>query len=90
VAFNVVKIQPIAWDDEAFANLVLPDFTKDLVRGLVESQSSERFKFDDFIEGKGRGIVICLAGGPGVGKTMSAEASTERTVYLILVTGSYH
>ncbi|KAH7106123.1 P-loop containing nucleoside triphosphate hydrolase protein [Auriculariales sp. MPI-PUGE-AT-0066] len=85
LTFNVEQVRQIKWNDEAFANLVLPEFTKDLMRGLVESQSST-FQFDDFIEGKGRGIVICLAGSPGVGKTMSAESVSEhlrRPLYIV-------
>ena len=33
--------------------------------------------FDDFIRGKGQGLVINLFGPPGVGKTLSAEATSE-------------
>lgn len=35
------------------------------------------FRFDDVIEGKGRGIIILLCGPPGVGKTLTAESVAE-------------
>lgn len=43
-------------------------------------------KFDDFIAGKGQGLVACLHGPPGSGKTMTAESVAEYTkspLYLI-------
>ncbi|KAH6725065.1 P-loop containing nucleoside triphosphate hydrolase protein [Leptodontidium sp. MPI-SDFR-AT-0119] len=35
------------------------------------------FTFDDFVIGKGRGIVILLDGPPGIGKTLTAESVAE-------------
>ncbi|EJD48209.1 P-loop containing nucleoside triphosphate hydrolase protein [Auricularia subglabra TFB-10046 SS5] len=84
--FNVVHVTAIKWNDEAFARLVLPRAQKDLIKGLVEAQAARGFEFDDFIEGKGRGLVINLFGPPGVGKTMSAEAVSEhlrRPLYMV-------
>jgi len=78
VEFNVEKIQPIEWNDEAFANLVLPSDRKMLLQSLVEAHNAELSGFDDFIKGKGRGLVVNLFGPPGVGKTLSAEATSER------------
>jgi len=42
--------------------------------------------FDDIIQGKGQGIIILLHGEPGVGKTLTAEATAEemeRPLYTI-------
>ena len=75
----------IVWNEEAFANLVLPDGRKTLLRSLVEAHNAE-LGFDDFVKGKGHGLVINLFGPPGVGKTLSAEATSEhvrRPLYLI-------
>ena len=72
------------WNDEAFENLVLPDDRKDLLKSLVESHNESGF--DDFVEGKGHGLVINLFGPPGVGKTLSAEATSEhvrRPLYIV-------
>lgn len=33
--------------------------------------------FDDIISGKGKGIIMLLSGGPGIGKTLTAEAVAE-------------
>ena len=74
--FNIEHVQPIAWNDEAFANLVLPEDHKVLLRTLVEAHDAET-GFDDFIEGKGHGLVINLFGNPGTGKSLTAEAMSE-------------
>lgn len=75
------KIRPIEWNEEAFANLVLPSDRKMLLQSLVEAHNAELSGFDDFIKGKGRGLVVNLFGPPGVGKTLSAEATSEREVH---------
>ncbi|EMD36703.1 hypothetical protein CERSUDRAFT_114643 [Gelatoporia subvermispora B] len=83
--FNVKHVQPITWNDEAFANLVLPPGRKALLQSLVEAHNSD-LGFDDFVQGKGHGLVINLYGPPGVGKTLSAEATSEhvrRPLYVV-------
>ncbi|KAJ8473066.1 hypothetical protein ONZ51_g8110 [Trametes cubensis] len=74
--FNIEKVQPIVWNNEAFANLVLPADRKLSLQSLVEAHNSD-LVFDDFVQNKGRGLVINLFGPPGVGKTLSAEATSE-------------
>lgn len=76
--FNVEKVHPVIWNEEAFANLVLPADRKMLLQSLVEAHNVELNGFDDFIRGKGRGLIAALYGPPGVGKTLSAEATSER------------
>ncbi|RDB27185.1 ATPase family AAA domain-containing protein 3B [Hypsizygus marmoreus] len=83
--FDVEKIQDVDWNEDAFANLVLPPHRKHLLQSLVEAHHQE-VGFDDFIKGKGHGLVVNLFGPPGVGKTFSAEATSEhvkRPLYLI-------
>ncbi|KAH9914120.1 P-loop containing nucleoside triphosphate hydrolase protein, partial [Fomitopsis serialis] len=83
--FNVEKVQPIEWSNEPFTNLVLSGNRRDLLRSLVEAHNSN-LNFDDFVKGKGQGLVINLFGPPGVGKTLSAEATSEhlrRPLYMI-------
>ncbi|KAJ7732862.1 P-loop containing nucleoside triphosphate hydrolase protein [Mycena metata] len=83
--FDVTKIMPVKWNPDAFANLVLPSSRKMLLRSLVEAHSVE-VDFDDFVKGKGAGLVVNLFGPPGVGKTLSAEATSEhlkRPLYVL-------
>ncbi|KIK53847.1 hypothetical protein GYMLUDRAFT_178329 [Collybiopsis luxurians FD-317 M1] len=83
--FDVERISDVQWNQDAFANLVLPEDRKQLLRSLVEAHH-RKLGFDDFIKGKGQGLVINLFGPPGVGKTFSAEATSEHVrqpLYLI-------
>jgi len=84
--FNVEKISPVEWNSDAFSNLVLPQDRKNLLRSLVEAHHKE-LGFDDFIKGKGQGLVVSLFGPPGVGKTFSAEATSEHVKRPLLVVG---
>jgi AAA+ superfamily predicted ATPase len=82
---NIKNISEIVYNDRVFDQLVLPDSQKDLVRVLVENHSKGA-DFDDFVEGKGKGLVSVLHGPPGVGKTMTAEAVAEftrRPLYIV-------
>lgn len=81
------SVEPIDWNDEPFNNLVLGGNQKALVKALVEAhydidstsgRSLSYARFDDFVQGKGQGLVINLYGNPGVGKTLTAEAMSER------------
>ena len=76
LAVNHVK--PIVWND-SFSNLVLPHQEKDLLLAFAQSKiKSSEIYFDDFVDGKGRGIIILLSGSPGVGKTLTAESIAEK------------
>ncbi|KAH8808670.1 P-loop containing nucleoside triphosphate hydrolase protein [Xylogone sp. PMI_703] len=75
---NISNIDDKIFDQDVFSRLVLPGPTKQLIRVLVENHSKGR-NFDDFIKGKGQGLVLLLHGPPGVGKTMTAEAVAEYT-----------
>ncbi|OSC99323.1 P-loop containing nucleoside triphosphate hydrolase protein [Trametes coccinea BRFM310] len=83
---NVQHVQPIVWNEEAFDNLVLADDRKHLLRSLVDAHSVD-LGFDDFVQGKGQGLIINLFGPPGVGKTLSAEATSERVHRPLYVVG---
>jgi hypothetical protein len=59
VEFNIDLVEPIVWNDTAFANLVLPAEKKAPIQALVEAHNAkDRVGFDDFIIGKGQGLVI--------------------------------
>ncbi|KAJ6261037.1 hypothetical protein Dda_3702 [Drechslerella dactyloides] len=79
VQLFVEFIQPVSWNIKSFDQLVLPTSQKHLVKALVESHQNSNSNFDDFIAGKGRGLICCLHGSPGCGKTMTAESVAEFT-----------
>jgi hypothetical protein len=87
VEFDVTKVAAVDWNDDAFANLVLPGDRKTLLRSLVDAHHAE-VGFDDFVKGKGAGLVVNLFGPPGVGKTFSAEATSEHVKRPLYVVGA--
>ncbi len=77
--FNVDLIQPVDFNDDAFDQLVIDPQSKSLISSLVRVHENESLHFDDFIKGKGRGMVFLLHGEPGVGKTLAAGKYHDRT-----------
>ncbi|KAI1612952.1 AAA family ATPase [Exophiala viscosa] len=75
--FYVDQIEPIKFAENAFTSLVIPSQEKQLIRAFVQSQVKFKDDFDDVIAGKGRGMIMLLAGPPGVGKTLTAESVAE-------------
>lgn len=82
VEFIVERVERFEWNDEAFEQLVIPAKHKQVLKTLVESHSAgSSRKFDDFVAGKGHGLVINLFGNPGTGKSLTAEAMSECTCF---------
>ncbi|KAK3367636.1 hypothetical protein B0H63DRAFT_489537 [Podospora didyma] len=73
---QVDLIQDVTWNKEAFEHLVTDEDTKDLIQALVTSKL-ETEQSTDLIQGKGNGLIILLHGGPGTGKTFTAESVAE-------------
>lgn len=70
--YLVNGIREISWDKYLFDSLQMDGKRKDLIRSLVDEHRNGRSSFDDFISGKGKGLVFLLDGPPGSGKTMTA------------------
>ncbi|KAI1131336.1 AAA family ATPase [Nemania abortiva] len=69
-------IQPVTWNKTAFERLVLESSKKELIKALVHIHMSNS-ESADIIEGKGNGLIVLLHGGPGTGKTLTAESVAE-------------
>ncbi|KAH7088788.1 P-loop containing nucleoside triphosphate hydrolase protein [Paraphoma chrysanthemicola] len=75
---DLTKLQEIEWSQHAFDSLVLAQDEKDLLVALIDRDQFNGGKpFDDFIDGKGQGMIMLLCGPPGVGKTLTAESIAE-------------
>lgn len=77
VKVPVERITDVTWNKEAFKRLVVPADTKELIQALVTAQTSTVQTAPDIIAGKGNGLIILLHGGPGTGKTLTAESIAE-------------
>ncbi|RDW80898.1 hypothetical protein BP5796_05596 [Coleophoma crateriformis] len=75
--FNISNVSPMEYNKDAFDSLVLPEDIKKTLTSLVRLQDANSPRFDDLIEGKGKGLIILLHGPPGVGKTFTAESIAE-------------
>ena len=69
---SVDNVENIEWKDNIYDMLQMEVEQKEMVRGIIESHHASSSSFDDFIPGKGRGLVFLLHGPPGCGKTLTA------------------
>lgn len=92
VPVHCCSLKPVPVQQEAFAQLQLPEGHKRMIQAAVHShlrksqiekelgsRSERQIQTQDFILGKGRGLIILLHGEPGVGKTATAEAVARWT-----------
>jgi SpoVK/Ycf46/Vps4 family AAA+-type ATPase len=76
VDLEVDQIRDVSWNTLSFKHLVVDDETKELIQALITNQIA-REQGTDIIESKGNGLIILLHGGPGTGKTYTAESVAE-------------
>jgi len=76
-AFSVSKMYPVEWNTRAIDRVIMPPRKHAIIKTLVKSHLTRENLFDDIISGKGKGLVGLLSGGPGVGKSLTAEAVSE-------------
>ncbi|GFP60418.1 26S proteasome regulatory subunit 4 [Trichoderma asperellum] len=77
--FRVDLTDEVVFNENAFDSLILDARQKQQIQSLVHIHGHENMKFDDIIQGKGKGLVILLYGEPGVGKTLTAESVADKT-----------
>ena len=77
--YAIDRIHEIDFDNTTFASLLLPPGQKDIIQSLVEVHLDKRSILNDFIKGKGRGLIFMLYGVPGVGKTLTAGITQTPT-----------
>ncbi|POR33773.1 26S protease regulatory subunit 4 [Tolypocladium paradoxum] len=75
--FYIDDISDVQFNEGAFSSLVMPEEKKELILAFAQSQVKYKSAFDDVISGKGKGIIMLLSGGPGIGKTLTAESVAE-------------
>jgi transcriptional regulator with AAA-type ATPase domain len=83
---KVEGITDVTWNKDAFKRLVLPKENKELIQAAVMAQGHLLSASPDIIAGKGQGLLILLHGGPGTGKTLTAESiaeTQERPLYRV-------
>lgn len=82
--FDIDNLEDIEFNNDVFDLLVLDQDKKDIIHALVSSNTI----FHDIVNGKGGGTIFLLYGGPGTGKTLTAEAVSEhlkRPLYMVSV-----
>ena len=72
----VDRLSPIVWNKQVFDTLVMDRKPKELIQALISKQVASE-KSTDLISGKGNGLILLLHGGPGTGKTLTAESVAE-------------
>ncbi|OQE47389.1 hypothetical protein PENCOP_c001G05768 [Penicillium coprophilum] len=73
---SVDRISHVEWNKDAFESLAIDSKSRDLIEALVTNYVEPEYSAD-LIAGKGNGLILLLHGGPGTGKTLTAESVAE-------------
>jgi hypothetical protein len=60
VEFAVADIEEIKWSPSPYACLPISDKQRDVIIALVEARIAPSRMFDDFVAGKGKGLIVLL------------------------------
>ena len=71
---HIKNISEFEYEGGAFDCLVLDPVKKRLIKALINNRTLE---YKDFISDKGNNTIFLLSGTPGVGKSLTAEATAE-------------
>ncbi|KAH7169102.1 P-loop containing nucleoside triphosphate hydrolase protein [Fusarium sp. MPI-SDFR-AT-0072] len=75
---TVSTVNCFSIERKAVNNLVIDEAEKRLLVGFVgATKNGQLQQFDDFVHGKGKGLVMLLCGPPSTGKTFTAESVSE-------------
>lgn len=73
---QVKYISHVEWNKRSFDQLVLDSRQKELIQAVILAHMGS-LAATDVVEGKGEGLIMLLHGGPGTGKTLTAESVAE-------------
>jgi hypothetical protein len=60
VEFAVADVKDIKWSPLPYACLSISDEQRDVIMALVEARLNPSVAFDDFVAGKGKGLIMLL------------------------------
>ena len=72
----VDSLKHVSWNSDAFDSLAVDQKTKTILEAVVTNKI-DADRGTDVVGGKGTGLIVLLHGGPGTGKTLTAESVAE-------------
>jgi len=69
------SIKEIEYNDDIFSKIVMKEDKKNILNILIKNYDSE--ESTNLIKNKGKNLIFLLHGPPGVGKTLTAEATSD-------------